>query len=740
MNRTKTIEKQNTMTQEEFFSRYKYSIRKDKIGGGAFGTVYRAFDTIVNREVAIKVSEVKIIGDKEFSLKDEFDAIKNLPVHPNIANYEELYTFEFPQGIFDHALMQFYKDGNLSVAIKQGMSDKQKHQVALDLLKGIHHLHNHKVVHRDLKPGNILIVKRDDLIIPIITDFGLSKQTGQETQSRFSNSFGGGTLKYSSPEQLKGENLRLNTDLWAYGVIVYEIFTGENLFKADGHSSASAEAEEEIFKQIKNKDISKELQKLPEKWQKTVAVCLVRNSAKRVKSSSYLLEIIQRGNTYLSTEGAKSNTYIEEETKNEEPNIIHKSNNETFIEEEKTNDDKVGPKKEAEQVQKSNYESSSQAWLEIKDTNEIDAFVNYRKKYPYSNNDRKAKNIILFNLFKKTFPKVNLKRMLLVTTIASYLTSISLFFYMLKFYFYLEFLTEYLLYYDITFSYYLYFSWFDVFATGNFDYDFIMGILLFSTVLFYFIYITINIYKSLRHKFIHLIVIWGIYNIYLLSSAICTTNVLMSDFNLTNIVGVSLTIIFLSIIFYTIKSKIFSIPKLIKQLKVDIPNSSNKLKKYKLLKYFIVIGIVTSAIFFSKYKIKQDSMELINEYLTETAGGSLNENNITKYLASPFWENGLIRTNADELMKFQHSFENLIQKGVKKDELHGSLGLPFSDFKSSDNYWKNLMTENSKGNTEHIRLVGVNIDTTRIIGAKNLVFFIVDENDAKILGFFDNRE
>jgi serine/threonine protein kinase len=93
--------------------------------------------------------------------------------------------------------------------------------VVIDLLNGIIHLHKHNVVHRDLKPGNILVFKRGEKVIPVITDFGLSKQTEKEGQSRFSNSFGGGTLKYSSPEQLKAEKLRLNTDLWAYGVIVH---------------------------------------------------------------------------------------------------------------------------------------------------------------------------------------------------------------------------------------------------------------------------------------------------------------------------------------------------------------------------------------------------------------------------------------------------------------------------------------------------------------------------------------
>jgi len=292
------------MTQQEFFKRYKYSIRTDKVGGGAFGTVYKAFDEELNREVAIKVSQVKIMGGKEFSLKDEFDAIKNVPVHRNIANYEALYTFEGPQGIFDYAIMQFYKDGNLSSFIKSNPSTALKEQVAIDLLNGIIHLHKHSVVHRDLKPGNILIVKRGAKIIPVITDFGLSKNAKMEGQSRFSNSFGGGTLKYSSPEQLKAEKLRLNTDLWAYGVIVYEIFTGKNLFMAQQITGASAEAEKEIYEQIIGVDVSEMINELPGKWQEVVKQCLVRDGAKRIKSAEALKELILKGEMNTDSEAS----------------------------------------------------------------------------------------------------------------------------------------------------------------------------------------------------------------------------------------------------------------------------------------------------------------------------------------------------------------------------------------------------------------------------------------------------
>jgi len=325
------------MIQQEFFSRYSYDIRTDKIGGGAFGTVYMAEDNVLHRKVAIKVSEVKSIGNKEFSLKDEFEAIKDLPKHPNIANYEELHTFESPQGLFDYAVMQYYEDGNLSDAIKNGLSENQKEQIAIDLLQGIMHLHKHNVVHRDLKPGNILIVKRGEKIIPVITDFGLSKQIWQEGESRFSNSFGGGTLKYSSPEQLRGEELRMNTDLWSYGVIVYQVFTATDLFSIDSNSSGSAEAEKKIFEQIVELDITEAIENLPNEWQVVIKQCLVRDSNKRVRSA------IELSNSLHTNQNKQASTEI----KAEETSILT-NEDKTFIDNPINNEQKQVSKKEVD--------------------------------------------------------------------------------------------------------------------------------------------------------------------------------------------------------------------------------------------------------------------------------------------------------------------------------------------------------------------------------------------------------
>ena len=282
------------MTQQEFFKRYTYSPSRDRIGGGGFGTVYKAYDNVLHREVAIKVSEVKTTpdGQKTFSLKDEFEALNHVPKHPNIANYEEFYSYEMPNGVCDFAIMQYYPDGNLGNAIRQGLTAEQKEDIATQLLEGIDFLHKHKVVHRDLKPGNILIVKHGGRVIPLITDFGLSKAAGVVDGSVFSNSFGAGTPRYSSPEQLQGNPLRLNTDLWSYGAILYELFTGQQLFSAGSGAANTAQADMEIYNKIVNGNV-KSLGKMPETWRRVAERCLVVDATKRAKDAGELFAIIK---------------------------------------------------------------------------------------------------------------------------------------------------------------------------------------------------------------------------------------------------------------------------------------------------------------------------------------------------------------------------------------------------------------------------------------------------------------
>lgn len=330
------------MTQEEFFNRYNFNIRTDRLGGGGFGTVYKAYDSVLHREVALKVSEVKYgLNGKVFSLKDEFDAIKDLPLHPNIANYESLYSFDMPNGRFDYAVMQYYRGGNLSELIQKGLGFSQKEELACQLLEGIVFLHQHKVVHRDLKPANILVEERNGYYIPLITDFGLSKAAAVDDHSMFSNSFGGGTHRYSSPEQLQGKPLRFNTDLWSYGVVLYELFTGEPLFEAGSSAKDTAQADLEVYHKIIAGDVGGRLGKVPELWQRILRRCLVVNPDQRVKEAGELLAMIGDGNR---GNGKDDKTEIEDKTVVEDKTKVE----DTVEERENSEEDKTEFEKETE--------------------------------------------------------------------------------------------------------------------------------------------------------------------------------------------------------------------------------------------------------------------------------------------------------------------------------------------------------------------------------------------------------
>ena len=290
------------MTQQEFFTRYTYSTKTDKLGGGAFGTVYKAYDNTLNKYVALKVAEVKTINGKEFSLKDEFEAIKGLPDHPNIANYDKVYNFEQPNGVFDYALIQYYKDGNLSdLMLNQKLSFEQREDLAIQILQGLHFLHTHHVVHRDMKPSNILIHRHDisGRYIAKIADFGLSKKFDEPGKSRMTNSFGGGTLKYSSPEQLKGETIKTNTDLWAWAVMSIELLTGKYPFDVPNINTSSYQYEQKLYDNILKNNLQADISSLPQKWQNAFNRCLEKDIDVRCNKDVELFKILNIEETHF---------------------------------------------------------------------------------------------------------------------------------------------------------------------------------------------------------------------------------------------------------------------------------------------------------------------------------------------------------------------------------------------------------------------------------------------------------
>ncbi len=283
------------MIQQEFQTRYKYNPSADCIGEGGFGKVYKAYDTHLDKWVAIKVAEVKP-GQEQVRLKKEVEMVSKLPTHPNIANYEACYTFTSFTGDYDFAVLQYYEEGNLQQLIDSvKLNQTQKEALLRQILEGVGFLHNQDIIHRDLKPQNILIAKRNDEYIPKITDFGISKKLDFNNSSVFTNSLAGaGTMAYASPEQLLGKTIKKNTDLWSFGVIVCQVFTGKLPFSVGRDGINSEAGRIELFKQIVNGTISFSNNSIPANWQQLIKKCIVVDNNVRATKAEICFGFVKK--------------------------------------------------------------------------------------------------------------------------------------------------------------------------------------------------------------------------------------------------------------------------------------------------------------------------------------------------------------------------------------------------------------------------------------------------------------
>lgn len=283
------------MTYEQFKQRYRYDPANDILGEGAFGKVFRALDTESGSTVAIKVAPVNM-SNESHSLKHEFETVGKVDPHLHIAMYDECYRFSVEwAGLHDFAVLEYYPLGSLDKIIKnQQLTDTEKHDLAVGILEGLRHLHNtgaQGVVHRDLKPRNVLIQKWRGKYVPKITDFGLSKFSDSISNSVISQSFKGGTLNYASPEQIKGEQIRRNTDLWSFGVILHEIMTGEVPYKIDDSSESTLR---HVYERMNRQSLPESFNTVREPYASIIKKCLMVSPNQRYRTAEEILQDIRK--------------------------------------------------------------------------------------------------------------------------------------------------------------------------------------------------------------------------------------------------------------------------------------------------------------------------------------------------------------------------------------------------------------------------------------------------------------
>lgn len=312
------------INQDEFQKRYRYGIVNDRLGEGGFGEVFKAYDTFLDRWVAIKVSKVKA-DFPELRLKNEVALVNKLPAHPNIARYEECYSFNTISGEHDFGILQYYELGNLLQLLQtQPLSLNQRYTLLADLLEGIRFIHSQNIIHRDIKPQNILIVKREENYIPKITDFGISKKLRPSKVTQFSNSLiGAGTIAYSSPEQLADHTIRKNTDLWSFGVIAFQVLTGELPFNSGSYSTSSELGRQEILKQIHSGKLPQTIDKIAVPWRTVIEKCLIIDYEKRIKEAEDCIYILSGQKKQTATSSPQINKIKIEDDKTQVVSSTH---------------------------------------------------------------------------------------------------------------------------------------------------------------------------------------------------------------------------------------------------------------------------------------------------------------------------------------------------------------------------------------------------------------------------------
>lgn len=281
------------MIYQEFLSRYSFDREKDRLGNGSFGTVYKAYDMVLDCWVALKIAPVTGEGTR---LRREAELVCGLPPHPNIARYEACYTFEEPTGAIDVAVLSYYPGGSLADLIDiQETSPEVMADILAQILEGLKFLHSRNVVHRDLKPANILIAKRPDgRIVPKITDFGISRQSDPDETVVEETVTAAATVSYASPEQLSGSGMTSASDTWSFGVIAYLVASGEMPFTSGEHAPKSLMGRAEIVRQVTSGKLPEKTATLPYPWQTIVRSCLVADPRGRTIREDELIALLRQ--------------------------------------------------------------------------------------------------------------------------------------------------------------------------------------------------------------------------------------------------------------------------------------------------------------------------------------------------------------------------------------------------------------------------------------------------------------
>lgn len=252
-----------------------------KIGAGGMADVYKGRDTMLNRYVAIKVLKKEYRENKDFvrKFRSEAQAAAGL-LNPNIVN---VYDVGEDRGLY-YMVMELVEGITLKEYIqKKGrLSTKEAISIAIQMCTGIEAAHKHNIIHRDIKPQNIIISKEGKVKV---TDFGIARAVDSNTVS----SSAMGSVHYVSPEQARGGYCDAKSDIYSVGITMYEMITGRVPFDGDSTVTVAMKHLQENITPPSQyaPDMSKALEKI-------ILKCTQKSPERRYESTTVLIQDLKR--------------------------------------------------------------------------------------------------------------------------------------------------------------------------------------------------------------------------------------------------------------------------------------------------------------------------------------------------------------------------------------------------------------------------------------------------------------
>lgn len=199
----------------------------EKIGGGGMAQVFKAKDLLLNRFVAVKILRQEFVDDEEFVRRFKVEAQSSAGLsHPNIVSIYDVGQ----DGTVQYIVME-YIDG---ITLKEYIAHKgflqwgEAVNIAIQIASALDHAHRNHIIHRDIKPQNILMT---NTLIAKVTDFGIARAVSASTITLAGNTIG--SVHYFSPEQARGGFVDEKSDLYSIGITLYEMVTGKMPFDGD---------------------------------------------------------------------------------------------------------------------------------------------------------------------------------------------------------------------------------------------------------------------------------------------------------------------------------------------------------------------------------------------------------------------------------------------------------------------------------------------------------------------------